>query len=267
MGIAWSEQRVPSGSGACRDARGPERNAAAGVRDAFGGVRDATAAGQAPETGTRAEARTEVVRSAGGTRLAEGAVGRSGRASRRVLEQWGMGIGLEPLDGDHEPAAAGRALVQRLPGECLEAVAVVGRWHADQAAAPDQLPPAAAAGELTEVPDAMEGGRQDVQQEAADKLLGGERHGLEAVRLAVVFLAEADAAVRDGEEAVVGDRRAVGVAAEVGEDAGGNVEGRLGVDDPVGLAQGLEVAVALRGEAAAGDDAVQVGMEGETQSS
>ena len=101
----------------------------------------------------------------------------------------------------------------------------------------------------------MEVGRQDVEQEAPDELLGGQCHRPEAVLLAVVLPAEADVAVLDGEDAAVGDGHAVGVAAEVGEDTGGAVEGRLGVDDPVGLAQGLEVAlegggVGERGEGA-----------------
>ena len=112
----------------------------------------------------------------------------------------------------------------------LEAVAVVsvrfgrggGRgWrHAEQAAAQGQLLGAVAAGEEAEVSDAVEVGRQDVQQEAADELLGGERHRLALVAMAVIGPVEADAAVVEGEEAVVGD------------------------GDPLGLAQGREVAVA-----------------------
>ena len=60
--------------------------------------------------------------------------------------------------------------------------------------------------------------------------------------IAVVAPAEADLSVVDGEEAVVGDGDEVGVAAEVVEDLVGAGEGGLGVDDPLGLAEGLEVA-------------------------
>ena len=60
--------------------------------------------------------------------------------------------------------------------------------------------------------------------------------------MAVVAPAEADLTVLDGEEAVVGDGDAVGVLAEVVEDLVGAGEGGLGVDDPLGLAEGLEVA-------------------------
>ena len=84
--------------------------------------------------------------------------------------------------------------------------------------------------------------RQDVQQEAADELLGGERHCAELVALAGVTPVEADVAVLDGQDSVVGECHAVGVATDIVEDLGGSVEGRLGIDDPLGLAQGLEVA-------------------------
>ena len=60
--------------------------------------------------------------------------------------------------------------------------------------------------------------------------------------MAVVPPTEADLTVLDGEEAVVGDGDAVGVAPEVVEDLVGAGEGGLGVDDPLGLAEGLEVA-------------------------
>ena len=60
--------------------------------------------------------------------------------------------------------------------------------------------------------------------------------------MAVVAPAEADLPVVEGEESVVGDGDAVSVAAEVVEDLLGAGEGGLGVDDPLGLAEGPEVA-------------------------
>ena len=60
--------------------------------------------------------------------------------------------------------------------------------------------------------------------------------------MTVVAPAEADLTVLDGEEAVVGDGDAVGVAPEVVENLLGPGEGALGVDDPLGLAERLEVA-------------------------
>ena len=62
--------------------------------------------------------------------------------------------------------------------------------------------------------DAVKSPRQDVQQEPADELVGGQRHGaipLGAVAT-VVLEAERHAAIVEGEEAAVGDRDPVGVA-------------------------------------------------------
>ena len=252
-----------------------------------------------------------------------GADGRRGWQSQRVLRRWRAGRSRERLDGEHESATADRALAQRGAGKLLEVVAIVGgrlgrglgRGHAEQLSAEGEFGVAVAAGEETEMAYAMEGVRQDMHQEATDELRCGQRHRLEAVLLTVVLPAEADEAVLNGQDAVVGEGHAVGVATEVVEDAGGSVEGRLGVDDPLGLAQGPEVpvegggigergegagqvqaalavgvfegleeegaeaaredadgqeeagpagdpAIALRGEAAAGDDAVQMGVEG-----
>ena len=118
----------------------------------------------------------------------------------------------------------------------------LGWRHIEQAAAEGELLLAVAAGEEAEVADVVEVFGQDMEQEAADELFGGEGQGLEAAVMAVVAPAEADLTVLDGEEAVVGDGDAVGVAAEVVEDLVGAGEGALGVDDPLGLAEGLEVA-------------------------
>ena len=43
---------------------------------------------------------------------------------------------------------------------------------------------------------------------------------------------KANGLAADGQQAVVGDRGAVGVAAQVAKDVLGATEGRLGVDDP-----------------------------------
>ena len=176
MGIAWPGPDVRRGWQACCDARGPEGDGATGVRYAFGAVREGAAGGQAAVTGTRADARTDVPRSVGGAGLAKGAERRGGGRSRRVLGQRGISTRSDCLHRGHEPAAAGGALAQRRPCEFLEAIAVVGRrlgcglgrGHAQQAPAQGQLLLAVAAGEESEVADAMEVGRQDVEQEAPD---------------------------------------------------------------------------------------------------
>ena len=61
--------------------------------------------------------------------------------------------------------------------------------------------------------DAMQALRQHVDEEAADKLLGGERHLLISTAAfdAVVLPFEGDALLIAGDQAAVGDGDAVGV--------------------------------------------------------
>jgi hypothetical protein len=80
----------------------------------------------------------------------------------------------------------------------------------------------------------------DVEQEAADELLGLERHDLHAIPVGVVLPAEADDPVVEAEEAVVGEGDPVRIAAEVLEHWGGAGERAFGVDDPVGAAELIE---------------------------
>jgi len=98
---------------------------------------------------------------------------------------------------------------------------------------------APAFGEETVVTDAMETGREHVDQKATDELVVSERHHLDACGSvdAVVLPPEGDAAV-DGEEAAVGDGDAVGVTRHVAQHLLGSAERLLGVDDPIGVAQG-----------------------------
>jgi len=84
-----------------------------------------------------------------------------------------------------------------------------------------------AVGEQAEVADADEAVGHDVEQEATEELVDVERHDFHAVAVGRVAPAEADAIVGEGEEPVVGERDAVGVAAEVGEHVRGPREGGL----------------------------------------
>ena len=86
-------------------------------------------------------------------------------------------------------------------------------------------------GEQAEVADLDEAAGQDVEQEAADEFVRGERDG------GAVLGGEGDAAFVEAAQALVGDADAVGIAAEVLEDLLGAAEGRLAVDDPVLLVQ------------------------------
>jgi hypothetical protein len=171
------------------------------------------------------------------------------RASRRVGdgdERWRIGVGHWPEDldeaqaallahraaGDVDPGEAEHQGLHRFGGEC--------RWRwglSEQFAAPREFGAAGAVGQETEVANADEAAGDDMEQEPADELLGVERHDFDAIAVGVVLPAEADDAVGEAEEAVVGDRHAVGIAPQVFEHVFGAGEGALGVHDPVGLAE------------------------------
>ena len=71
-----------------------------------------------------------------------------------------------------------------------------------------------------------------VEQEAADKFVGIEGHGLFSVLIFSVPVTEGDFSVVGRENPIIGERHAVGVAAEVVEDMGRRSERFFGIDDP-----------------------------------
>src|ERR1700733_1431461 len=88
-----------------------------------------------------------------------------------------------------------RALPQRLPGQCLETVAVVGRligrrsgWcHPEQLSALRELLGAMAVAEESVVTNAVEPVRQHVDQEAADEFPTFQGHGFLAVAVSIIL--------------------------------------------------------------------------------
>ena len=94
---------------------------------------------------------------------------------------------------------------------------------------------AMAIGQEAEVANAYETGGQNVQQEAAEKLLGLERHDSSLVAMGVVTPTEGDLTFGHGDEARVGDGDAVSIAREIGEDLGRSSKRSLGIDDPFTL--------------------------------
>ena len=82
--------------------------------------------------------------------------------------------------------------------------------------------------------DTVEALGQDVKQEAADELVGLERHDLLTLRAAaaIILVAKGDAGLVEREQPPVRDGDAVGVAREIGEHRFRAGEGRLGVDHP-----------------------------------
>ena len=88
---------------------------------------------------------------------------------------------------------------------------------------------------------------QNVQQESAQELMGGNGHDLLLAAAGIVSPAERDAIALKGHETMVGDGDAVGIAGQVVENMFGAAEGRLGIDHPVLPAEfGEEVAECAR---------------------
>ena len=65
--------------------------------------------------------------------------------------------------------------------------------------------------------DAAEPFRQHVEQEATNKLVGGERHHLGPVVRAIVFPTKSDTAVLAVEKPAIGNRDAMGVSRSRGD--------------------------------------------------
>jgi hypothetical protein len=75
-----------------------------------------------------------------------------------------------------------------------------------------------AIGQETEVTDAHETIRQDVEQKAFDKLVGVENRCLFPIAVLAIAIAQSDLAMIDREDPIVGKRHAVSVAAEIVEN-------------------------------------------------
>ena len=89
--------------------------------------------------------------------------------------------------------------------------------------------------------------RGDVQQQTPQELHGVQRQGAQAVATLVILVAEGHLAMLQGHEPVVGDGDAVGIAGQVLEHMLGVLDGLLGVDDPLLVAQGGEEPLPGRG--------------------
>ena len=88
--------------------------------------------------------------------------------------------------------------------------------------------------EEAEVPDAHETMGENVPQKAPEECVGLEGHGLDTVALTAVTIREAEAAVGNSDDTVVGNRYPMGVASDGVQDLFGTGEGerRLRLDDP-----------------------------------
>src|SRR6266404_3802786 len=138
-------------------------------------------------------------------------------------------------------------------GECLVPISIVWgcfevglgwrlRFHFQKLATLRELLLAVPVTHQTVVTDALQSLRQDVQQEAADELVGLEGHGLSGAVVAVVLPAESDFPVLDLQETIVRDRDAMSIAADVVKDLFWSGKGCFGVDHPFLVSQRIEIA-------------------------
>ena len=99
------------------------------------------------------------------------------------------------------------------------------------------------------MPDAHQTTGENMQQESAQELMCGNSHDLVLAAVCIVSPAEGDMIVLEGDETMVGDGHAMGVAGQIVENMFGAAERWLGVYDPVLPEQLAE----KTGEAAASD--------------
>ena len=95
-------------------------------------------------------------------------------------------------------------------------------------------------GEQPEMADAHEAFGQHMEEEAAQELGGIESHDALLAAMGIVLPAKADALSVEGQQAVIGNGDAMGIASHVVQDLLRPCEGLLGIDNPFALAQGRE---------------------------
>jgi hypothetical protein len=88
---------------------------------------------------------------------------------------------------------------------------------------------------------------QDVPQEPPQEFVSRESHLPLAVPMGIVFPAEGDLTVLEGEQAMVGDGNTMGVTRQVVKDVFRPAEGWFGVNDPVLTKQGAKQSTELLG--------------------
>jgi hypothetical protein len=84
--------------------------------------------------------------------------------------------------------------------------------------------------------------KPNVQQKAADKLLGGNGHDLVAIAVAVIPPAELELLVLNVEDTIIGDGDAVRIACGVFQNLFRSGERRLGIDHQLDPSGGSQIA-------------------------
>lgn len=112
--------------------------------------------------------------------------------------------------------------------------------------------------EIAKVPNAHEAAREHVLHEAPQKLRRGERHRTTLTVMGIVLPPKRHALAIEGEQAMITDRDAMGVASEVPQDSGGSTEGWFGIHDPVGAKERVDEGVPASRCAERGARAAQI---------
>jgi hypothetical protein len=111
------------------------------------------------------------------------------------------------LNNEHLSLLTNGALPQRTAGEFLVPLSIVllevtvgpVGWHSQQLTAQGQLSPSATIGEEAVVADPLKALGENVHQEAANKLVGSERHGFALAVVAIVLPGETHSPILDVE--------------------------------------------------------------------
>jgi hypothetical protein len=88
---------------------------------------------------------------------------------------------------------------------------------------------------------------EDVQEESALELDGGQRHDPWLAAVGIILPSEGNSLSIKRQQPVIGDRHPMGIPAQVPQDLGGAAPGRLRVDNPVLFIQRAEKATELAG--------------------
>jgi len=90
------------------------------------------------------------------------------------------------------------------------------------------------------VTDAHESSGEHVQKEAPQELGGAQGHVALFAAVGVILPTKSDALLVEGQQAMIGNGHAMGVATEIAQHLHGTTEGLLGIDDPVVTVQAAE---------------------------
>ena len=94
-------------------------------------------------------------------------------------------------------------------------------------------------GEQPEMADAHEAFGQHVEEESAQELHCVQGHDALLAAVRIILIAEGNAFPVEGQQAVIGNGDAMGVAAQVAERLGRSAERWLGIDDPLLVLQSV----------------------------